>query len=62
MKTIFGNLPLGSHFTFQGRSYRRIAMSMAQDDDCNVNVFIAETAVETDEPGGASTIKNPNDS
>ena len=49
-KTTFANLPRGARFLFLGKSYVKIAMSMAEDENRHGNIFQAETEVEHIDP------------
>ncbi len=46
----FYELAVGAVFTFGGRTFRKTAMSMAEDERCWGNVFLGETEVESDGP------------
>jgi hypothetical protein len=44
----FQEIPIGQHFEFRGRRYRKLALSMASDEDRNGNIFQAQTEVLPD--------------
>ena len=44
----FQEIPIGGYFEFHGRRYRKLALSMASDEDRNGNIFQAQTAVLPD--------------
>ena len=44
----FQEIPIGQHFEFRGRRYKKIAPSMASDEDRNGNIFQAQTEVLPD--------------
>ena len=44
----FQEIPIGQHFEFRGRRYKKIAPSMASDEDRNGNIFQAQTEVLLD--------------
>lgn len=41
----FQEIPIGDYFEFRGRRYRKLALSMADDEDRNGNIFQAQTEV-----------------
>ena len=41
----FQEIPIGQHFEFRGRRYRKLALSMASDEDRNGTSFMAQTEV-----------------
>jgi hypothetical protein len=41
----FQEIPIGGHFEFRGRRYKKLALSMASDEDRNGNIFLARTEV-----------------
>ena len=44
----FQEIPIGGYFEFHGRRYRKLALSMASDEDRNGNIFQAQTEVLPD--------------
>jgi hypothetical protein len=44
----FQQIPMGQFFEFRGRRYRKLALSMASDEDRNGNIFQAQTEVLPD--------------
>ena len=44
----FQEIPIGQHFEFRGRRYRKLALSMASDEDRNGTSFMAQTEVLPD--------------
>ena len=44
----FQEIPIGQHFEFRGRRYRKLALSMACDEDRIGNIFQAQTEVLPD--------------
>ncbi|MCX6921868.1 MAG: hypothetical protein NT154_01420 [Verrucomicrobia bacterium] len=44
----FQEIPIGQHFEFRGHRYKKLAVSMASDEDRNGNIFQAETEVLPD--------------
>jgi len=44
----FQEIPIGQHFEFRGRRYRKLALSMASDEDRIGNIFQAQTEVLPD--------------
>jgi hypothetical protein len=44
----FQEIPVGGHFEFRGRRYRKLAASLARDEDRNGNIFMAQTEVLPD--------------
>ena len=44
----FQEIPIGQHFEFRGRRYRKLALSMACDEDRMGNIFQAPTEVLPD--------------
>jgi hypothetical protein len=44
----FQEIPIGGHFEFRGRRYKKLALSMASDEDHYGNIFQAETEVLPD--------------
>ena len=44
----FQEIPIGQHFEFRGRRYRKLALSMACDEDRMGNIFQAQTEVLPD--------------
>ena len=50
----FQEIPIGGYFEFRGRRYRKLALSLASDEDRNGNLFMAQTEVLPDPfPPGA---------
>jgi hypothetical protein len=47
----FQEIPIGQFFEFRGRRYRKLALSMASDEDRNGAIFRAETEVLPDPLG-----------
>jgi len=47
----FQQIPMGQFFEFRGRRYRKLALSMASDEDRNGAIFRAETEVLPDPLG-----------
>ena len=43
---LFGDLTFGTRFTFHGKTYTKIALNMAEDENRNGNIFQVETQVE----------------
>ena len=41
----FQEIPIGQFFEYRGRRYRKLALSMASDEDRNGNIFQAQTEV-----------------
>jgi hypothetical protein len=46
-KKLFGDLTFGTRFTFYGKTYVKIALSMAEDEKRYGNIFLAETPSDT---------------
>jgi len=44
----FQEIPIGQFFEYRGRRYRKLAISMASDEDRNGNIFQAQTEVLPD--------------
>jgi hypothetical protein len=44
----FQEIPIGQFFEYRGRRYRKLALSMASDEDRNGNIFQAQTEVLPD--------------
>jgi hypothetical protein len=44
----FQEIPIGQFFEFRGRRYRKLALSMASDEDRNGDIFQAQTEVLPD--------------
>ena len=44
----FQEIPIGQFFEFHGRRYKKLALSMASDEDRNGNIFQAQTEVLPD--------------
>jgi hypothetical protein len=44
----FQEIPIGQFFEYRGRRYRKLARSMASDEDRNGNIFQAQTEVLPD--------------
>jgi hypothetical protein len=44
----FQEIPIGQHFEFRGRRFRKLALSMACDEDRIGNIFQAQTEVLPD--------------
>ena len=44
----FQEIPIGGHFEFRGRRYKKLALSMASDEDRNGNIFQPQTKVLPD--------------
>ena len=44
----FQEIPIGGHFEFRGRRYKKLALSMASDEDRNGTIFLAQTEVGPD--------------
>ncbi len=44
----FQEIPIGGHFGYRDRRYRKLAISMASDEDRNGNIFRPETEVQPD--------------
>jgi hypothetical protein len=44
----FQEIPIGGYFEFHGRRYRKLALSMASDEDRNGTIFQAQTEVLPD--------------
>jgi len=44
----FQEIPIGQHFEYRGRRYRKLALSMACDEDRIGNIFQAQTEVLPD--------------
>jgi hypothetical protein len=44
----FQEIPIGQFFEFRARRYRKLALSMASDEDRNGNIFQAQTEVLPD--------------
>ena len=47
----FQQVPIGQFFEFRGRRYRKLALSLASDEDRNGAIFRAETEVLPDPLG-----------
>jgi hypothetical protein len=50
----FKEVPIGARFTFRGREYLKLALSVADDDKRDGHVFQYECEVESDKKGDAS--------
>ena len=50
-KTTFGELVRGNRFVFRGKSYVKVAMSMAHDENRLGDIFQAQMEVERIDPG-----------
>jgi hypothetical protein len=46
----FQEVPIGQHFEFRGRRYRKLALNMAGDEDRNGTIFMNQTGVLPDPP------------
>ena len=46
-KKLFGDLTFGTRFTFYGKTYIKITLSMAEDEKRYGNIFLAETEIDT---------------
>jgi len=44
----FQEIPIGGHFEFRGRRFKKLALSMASDEDRNGTIFLAQTEVGPD--------------
>jgi hypothetical protein len=44
----FQEIPIGQHFEFRGRRYRKLALNLAGDEDRYGNIFQAQTEVLPD--------------
>jgi hypothetical protein len=44
----FQEIPIGQFFEYRGRRYRKLALSMASDEDRNGNIFQAQVEVLPD--------------
>ena len=44
----FQEIPIGQFFEYRGRRYKKLALSMASDEDRNGNIFQAQTEVLPD--------------
>ena len=44
----FQEIPIGQFFEYRGRRYRKLALSMASDEDRNGNIFQAQVEVSPD--------------
>ena len=44
----FQEIPIGQFFEFRGRRYRKLALSLASDEDRNGNILQAQTEVLPD--------------
>src|SRR5262245_32534088 len=44
----FESIPIGGRFEYRGHRYRKLALSMASDEDRNGNVFMAHVEVLPD--------------
>jgi hypothetical protein len=44
----FQEIPIGKFFEYRGRRYKKLALSMASDEDRNGNIFQAQTEVLPD--------------
>jgi len=44
----FQEIPIGQFFEFRGRRYKKLALSMAEDEDHYGNIFQAQTEVLPD--------------
>ena len=44
----FQEIPIGQYFEFRGRRYKKLALSMASDEDRYGNIFQAQTEVLPD--------------
>jgi len=44
----FQEIPIGGHFEFRGRRYKKLALSMAEDKDYYGNIFQGQTEVLPD--------------
>jgi len=44
----FQEIPIGQFFEFRGRRYKKLALSMASDEDRNGNIFQGQTEVLPD--------------
>jgi hypothetical protein len=47
-KIQFQEIPIGQHFEFRGRRYKKLALSMASDEDRIGNIFQSQTEVLPD--------------
>jgi hypothetical protein len=45
-KKFFGELTFGTRFTFYGKTYAKIALNMAEDENRHGNIFMSEMEVE----------------
>src|ERR1039458_6872653 len=57
----FQEIPIGQFFEFRGRRYRKLALSMASDEDRNGSVFQAQTEVLPDPLSRAGATPEPID-
>ena len=44
----FQEIPIGQHFEFRGRRYKKLALSMASDEERNGTIFQGQTEVMPD--------------
>jgi len=44
----FQEIPIGGHFEFRSRRYKKLALSMASDEERNGTIFLAQTEVGPD--------------
>ena len=54
MKMTFKDVPIGARFTFHGKEFTKLALSMADDEKRDGHIFQYETEVESDKKGDAS--------
>jgi len=59
-KKLFGELTFGTRFTFYGKTYIKIALNLADDENRHGHIFQTETQVEPFECD-AQTGKSSND-
>ena len=58
----FGDLPEGTQFTFQGKRYTKIGLSMCEDDRHWGTIFLDETIVQLESrqtPDSSGLSENP---
>jgi len=55
----FQEIPIGGHFEFRGRRYRKLALNMAGDEERNGAIFMNQTEVGPDSTSRSSSTTPP---